>query len=264
MLRTGRSGLAGVHRRRSWADLPGALPCCKSNDSHAPAETGTHRDFWQAATAREGAEKSVCPTTPAAPFPAQPEMTLTLPASPVPMSTTCTPPSLAKLTGALTGHARVPASGQILDRQTRTRHPPTTRSPQSFRPRPGTPITPAAPPTTNYGPGGGDATAEARACGPRYARGLAAVPRLPAADRTWPAVSMVPCDSPAATARTSLLSSRSSAISFSYPAASARRAAVRPGSRWAHPSGGPGGPRASFGRRRNSFAGPMPSAGPGP
>jgi hypothetical protein len=34
-----------------------------------------------------------------------------------------------------------------------------------------------------------------------------------------------------------------------------------PGSCWAHSSGGSGGPRASFGRRRNSFAGPMPSTG---
>src|SRR5215472_12477399 len=32
-----------------------------------------------------------------------------------------------------------------------------------------------------------------------------------------------------------------------------------PGSCWAHSFGGSGGPRASFGRRRNSFAGPMPA-----
>jgi hypothetical protein len=34
-----------------------------------------------------------------------------------------------------------------------------------------------------------------------------------------------------------------------------------PGSCWAHSFGGSGGPRASFGRRRNSFAGPMPVKG---
>ncbi len=36
-------------------------------------------------------------------------------------------PEPAKLTGALIGHARVSTSGQILDRQTRTHHPQTTR-----------------------------------------------------------------------------------------------------------------------------------------
>lgn len=34
-----------------------------------------------------------------------------------------------------------------------------------------------------------------------------------------------------------------------------------PVSCWAHSFGGSGGPRASFGRRRNSFAGPMPCKG---
>src|SRR5215471_14530550 len=34
-----------------------------------------------------------------------------------------------------------------------------------------------------------------------------------------------------------------------------------PGSCWAHSFGGSGGPGASFGRRRNSFAGPMPAHG---
>src|SRR5215831_10672686 len=33
------------------------------------------------------------------------------------------------------------------------------------------------------------------------------------------------------------------------------------GSCWAHSFGGSGAPRASFGRRRNSFAGPMPAKG---
>ena len=65
-------------------------------------------------------------------------------------------PESAKLTGTLTGHARVPTSGQILDRQTRTHHRkrlgPRKISNHARR----TPITPAAPPTTNYGPGGGD------------------------------------------------------------------------------------------------------------
>ena len=51
-------------------------------------------------------------------------------------------------------------------------------------------------------------------------------------------------------------------------AARTRREAVgqlpgypEPGSCWAHTFGGSGGPRASFGRRRNSFAGPMPAKG---
>src|SRR5713226_2887709 len=53
---------------------------------------------------------------------------------------------------------------------------------------------------------------------------------LAVAARLASTVSMVPCDSSAATARTSLLISRSCAISFSYAATSVRWASVRPGS----------------------------------
>ena len=45
-------------------------------------------------------------------------MTLTMPASPEPMSTIRSPPEPANLTGALTGYVRVSTSGQNPDRQT--------------------------------------------------------------------------------------------------------------------------------------------------
>src|SRR5262249_23762330 len=47
------------------------------------------------------------------------------------------------------------------------------------------------------------------------------------------------------------------------PAAEPRPVTGLPGARscWAHSFGGSGGPGASFGRRRNSFAGPMPAKG---
>ena len=62
-------------------------------------------------------------------------------------------------------------------------------------------------------------------------------------------VSMVPCESPAATARTSLLTSRSCALSVSYAARSARWAPVGPGSVFRRPpgSGTASGPRPGRG-----------------